>query len=480
MLLLSVSGLLWAQEQSGVVPPSEKAVAELVKNQTVKAEATTTASNSDELAGNQTLNGETEGSQSEVLVDVTATVESTEYVKPMFGFMQTRSLSSKVLEQERGYKVYLPPSYYAKPKYNYPVLYLIDGDYNFLSIASMVENLSKGSNPLIPEIMVVGISAKGVEAYRNNMKPAIPLGKGGDADDFQEFVRTELKPEINKNYRTSGFDILQGQSIGGLYVVNNLLTSGEDFSAYIAISPMMWWEDYRLESKAKSLLEKITPPAKKLYLSLANEPRMGVYGLLEQLDRNRPAGVDWSFKHFKDENHDSVTMPALRYALKDLFSGWYISYKELASYRNFDEVRDHYLQYFQRFNLQQAIPAFTYKALMHQYPKEQKAEKAAALYLQTTQHLSLSLIDLRNHLSALAIKEKEYDKAGELLQQSFKENANDFSVQRAMAKWYKAQKQWPQAEEAAAKALDLAEQQWQRDWQLMILADELAEIKEQR
>ncbi|MBB6521084.1 alpha/beta hydrolase-fold protein [Pseudoteredinibacter isoporae] len=397
-----------------------------------------------------------------------------------YGFLQSHRLFSETLDEERRYNIYLPASYYAKPEYNYPVLYLIDGDYNFLSIAGMVENLAKGNNPLIPEMIVVGISAKGIARYRNNMQPPLPLGKGGDADDFLRFINEELKTEINGKYRSSGFDILEGQSIGGLFVVNSLFASSDSFSAYIAISPMMWWEDYRMEGKVKDYLKKIKAPAKKLYLSLANEPRMGVYGLVEQLDRNRPVGVDWDFKHFTEENHDSVTLPALRHALKDLFQGWYISYKDLAAYENFEAVREHYLAYLKRFNLQQAIPAFTYKALMHQYPEEEKAEKAASLYLQTTQHLPLSLIDLRNHLAALAIKEKEYDKAGELLQASFEENANDFTVQQAISKWHRAQKQLDQAEEAAVKALTLARQQQQRDWLIAILEDELAEIQQSK
>ncbi|GAA6153770.1 alpha/beta hydrolase-fold protein [Pseudoteredinibacter isoporae] len=400
--------------------------------------------------------------------------------KQAYGFLQSHSVFSKVLDEERRYKVYLPASYYAKPDYNYPVLYLVDGDYNFLSIAAMVENLAKGNNPLIPEMIVVGISAKGIASYRNNMQPSLPLGKGGDADDFLSFIQDELKAEIRQHYRSSGFDILEGQSIGGLFVVNSLLTNSDSFSAYIAISPMMWWESYRMEGKVEDYLKKIKAPTKKLYLSLANEPRMGVYGLVEQLDRHRPPAVDWDFKHFSQENHDSVTLPALRHALKDLFAGWYISYKDLAAYENFDAVRNHYQGYLQRFNLQQAIPAYTYKALMHQYPKEEKAEKAASLYLQTTQHLPLSLIDLRNHLAALAIKEKEYDKAGELLQASFKENANDFSVQQAISKWHRAQRQWDEAEEAASNALALAKQQLQRDWMIAILEDELAEIRERK
>jgi len=398
-------------------------------------------------------------------------------VRSPFGFMQSHSIASEVLDETRDYKVYLPASYHAKPDYTYPVLYLIDGDYNFLSISAMVENLAKGNNPLIPELIVVGISAKGIESYRNNMQPSLPLGKGGDAEDFLKFIDDELKAEINNTYRSSGFDIIQGQSIGGLFVINSLLTSSDSFSAYIAISPMMWWEDYRLEEKVEGYLEKIKAPEKKLFLSLGNEPRMGVYGLVEQLDRHRPQAIKWDFKHFSDENHDSVTLPALRHALKELFSGWYISYKDLASYSSFDEVRQHYQAYLQRFNIKQAIPPYTFKALMHQYPKDEKSERAAALYLQTTQYLPLSLIDLANHLSALAIREKEYDKAAELLQASFKENANDYSVQQAMAKWHQAQKQWPEAEQAAKRALELAEQQQQRDWKIAILKDELLKIQ---
>jgi predicted alpha/beta superfamily hydrolase len=72
------------------------------------------------------------------------------------------SIKSTVLNEERPYWIYLPPSYnertYARQRY--PVLYLLDGDAPFHSASGVVEFMSAGINRnlQIPEMIVVGVS----------------------------------------------------------------------------------------------------------------------------------------------------------------------------------------------------------------------------------------------------------------------------------------------------------------------------------
>ncbi len=51
-----------------------------------------------------------------------------------------------------------------------------------------------------------------------------------------------------------------------------------------AISPSVWLNDHALTKKAKAIIEKSKHEQVSLYLSLADETRMGVYGFMHLLD----------------------------------------------------------------------------------------------------------------------------------------------------------------------------------------------------
>jgi len=60
-------------------------------------------------------------------------------------------------------------------------------------------------------------------------------GSGG-ADQFLKFISVKLKPFIDKNYNTSGKNILIGASNAGLFTIYAMLTKPGDFSDFIALS----------------------------------------------------------------------------------------------------------------------------------------------------------------------------------------------------------------------------------------------------
>ena len=50
-------------------------------------------------------------------------------------------ITSEYLDEEREFQVYLPPTYYFNDKNDYPVIYLLDGDYNFHYVTSLLCNI---------------------------------------------------------------------------------------------------------------------------------------------------------------------------------------------------------------------------------------------------------------------------------------------------------------------------------------------------
>jgi len=71
------------------------------------------------------------------------------------------SIDSKILKEERKIWVYVPDAntegiQFAKEKY--PVVYLLDGDSHFFSVAGMIRQLSSANgNTICPKMIVVGI-----------------------------------------------------------------------------------------------------------------------------------------------------------------------------------------------------------------------------------------------------------------------------------------------------------------------------------
>lgn len=150
-------------------------------------------------------------------------------------------------------KIAYPRDYAEKDK-RYPVLYVTDAETNFGALQYVVQRLAK--DKLIPELIVVGIAydASYDEFYRlraRDLRPSIPDDPGldlgerpdeGQAELFADFLRSELFPHIDENYRTVADDrAYYGHSYGGLFGVWNLMYETDLFNRYVILSPSLWW-----------------------------------------------------------------------------------------------------------------------------------------------------------------------------------------------------------------------------------------------
>ena len=151
----------------------------------------------------------------------------------------------------KNYKLYinLPASYSTDSLKNYPVLYKLDAQWSFASIVSLYGNLR--FDGYVPEMIIVGISYGGINPHYDKLRGEdltpteftyIP-GSGGAAR-FQNVIRDEIMPLINKKYRTNTEQqTLSGTSLGGLFAYYTLLTANDLFNAYIICNPSFWWEE---------------------------------------------------------------------------------------------------------------------------------------------------------------------------------------------------------------------------------------------
>ncbi len=145
-------------------------------------------------------------------------------------------------------RVSLPERYYDLDTTTYPVLYLLDGDYCFAMATDVLRYLNYSGE--VPEMILVAIaydSVKMASEGGKNMRvrdltpsPAENRPGSGGAENFRRFVKEEVFPFIESNYRVAPGDrALWGHSLGGLFGLYVLFHSPEFFRRYIIVSPAL-------------------------------------------------------------------------------------------------------------------------------------------------------------------------------------------------------------------------------------------------
>jgi predicted alpha/beta superfamily hydrolase len=101
-----------------------------------------------------------------------------------------------------------------------------------------------------PETIVVGIpNVDGKGRQRDYTPPGMRQdiddadGPQGRADRFLAFLRSELIPHVEREFRANGERTLAGNSRGGLFAVYALTAGDGSFRHYIANSPALWRDD---------------------------------------------------------------------------------------------------------------------------------------------------------------------------------------------------------------------------------------------
>jgi len=236
---------------------------------------------------------------------------------------QAHGIHSAVLNEERNYQVYLPDSYAWAKERRYSVLYVLDGESDFLHTSVSARYLAAHGE--IPEMIVVGIdSTVRVRDFTQTDWPEAWVG-GGGAGNFKRFLSTELIPSIEQAYRTDGFRVLSGHSAGGQFVLYCLTSEPSLFRAYFALSPSLDW-DHNLPQRS---LEKAFESTRKLEAFLyiarsddAGRPLADYERLVQTLKTKSPQGFRWFSQAFPNETHTGMTLLAQIDALRHLYLGY--------------------------------------------------------------------------------------------------------------------------------------------------------------
>jgi predicted alpha/beta superfamily hydrolase len=232
------------------------------------------------------------------------------------------SIQSNVLNQQRTFRVVLPPGYDPKQPVKYDVMYVTDGDWN-VEITSQIQNFLL-QNGFMPQNIIVSVNHPSRDKDLTPT-PGDNAAVFGGADNFLAFLEKELIPYINSKYSTSGANTLFGHSYGGLFVTYAFLTNPKPFDVYIAADPSYWWDKGYIKKLAAEKLNADLHNNKTLFITGRGGQQsegMGIPGVDSVFKAKSPAGLRWKLVDYPGETHNSVKFKSIYDALRFTYEGF--------------------------------------------------------------------------------------------------------------------------------------------------------------
>lgn len=265
------------------------------------------------------------------------------------------TLYSRILNEKRELLIYLPESikYSDYKRDKYPVLYLLDGRYNFLQMVALERQYAeKNDSKILPEMIIVGISN---ENHNKRQLDYSPTKSGspdnsGRGDQFLEFIKDELFTYIESHYPAASQNrSIIGHSFGGVAVLNALSRHSDMFENYLLIDASLWYEnELFLKDPEFNLINK-NLAHKNLFIGIANTSQYGstietIYKdtisinkyvrhslqLKDQLYKSE-TGPNLKWEYYENDTHGSSVFPAQLDALRFFYS-WF-EFKEERKYQ---------------------------------------------------------------------------------------------------------------------------------------------------
>jgi predicted alpha/beta superfamily hydrolase len=229
----------------------------------------------------------------------------------------------------RSYDIYvrLPETYAQDQGKSYPVLYVLDGQWDFKLLDSIYGGLEYDG--FVPEMIIVGITYSGEDAdyealramdYTPVRDPFFP--GSGDAPKFFAFLKEQILPFIEANYRADPAQrSLMGSSFGGTFTLYAMFTEPTLFSGYVAGSPVVPYGDgFALQQEAEYARSHKDLPV-RLFLAVGElESLTRPVGEFMQILRERNySGLKLETRTIEGEKHASNKPEVYNRGLRFIF-----------------------------------------------------------------------------------------------------------------------------------------------------------------
>lgn len=252
------------------------------------------------------------------------------------------------VHKERQYQISVAlPMTYKTSNQTYPVLYSLDANGEFGTIAEIARMLAMERQ--IPELIVVGIGyptggrflysvkyrtldytptvdEKWLAEEKSQGLPdiLIPAGTGG-APKFLQFIEKQLIPFMEKTYRVKADDrVLLGHSLGGLFTTYALFQGNGLFQRFVIGSPSLWWQDrvmFKVEEQYAQTHKAL--PARVFIAAGSNDTERVVptfKDFVAVLEKRNYAELKWESHSFENETHISVVPVTVSRGLRSIYA----------------------------------------------------------------------------------------------------------------------------------------------------------------
>lgn len=176
------------------------------------------------------------------------------------------TLTSRFLADPHDIWVYLPPGYDSQPTMRYPVLYMHDGNNLFdaaIAFGGHEWGMDETAESMIragtlTSLIIVGVGNTPNRIAEYTWRQGVVDGKpkGGEGAQYARFLVEEVKPLIDKTFRTQSdrdHTAVMGSSLGGLISLYLARNDGDVFGRIGVMSPSVWWDDHAVLSDLEGL-----------------------------------------------------------------------------------------------------------------------------------------------------------------------------------------------------------------------------------
>lgn len=214
----------------------------------------------------------------------------------------------------RSYDIYvrLPDEYSKDQAKSYPILYVLDGQWDFKLLDSIYGGLQYDG--FIPEIIIIGITySEGADYGALRAMDYTPVHDAyfrgsGDAPKFLAFFKEQLIPFVEANYRADASRrILMGSSFGGTFTLYALFSDPSLFSGYVASSPIVTYGNRFAFQQEAEYSQNHTDLPVRLFMGVGEleDVAYPVGQFARILDGRDYPGLEMEFRVIEGEGHAS-------------------------------------------------------------------------------------------------------------------------------------------------------------------------------
>lgn len=240
---------------------------------------------------------------------------------------QEFSIQSDTLQQTREIVVYLPENYDPENTQGYPVLYMLDADHHDDEIAAQTARELHNAGTM-PEVIVIALKniSRGLDFLPHHTTSAELNGERvyGNGGKLLAYIKNELIPFANNQFKTSDRRLFAGHSWAGQFVAYSLSQFPDLFDGYFITSPSIGeYGDKTYDDLTRVFKQDLDFPA-FVYVSVGSSEEPDLLTdydrLTAILKQHLPAHTQFQLEVNEGATHDNNGSISVPTAMKLYFS----------------------------------------------------------------------------------------------------------------------------------------------------------------